>query len=246
MTAQPANLRGLSAGAVHIWHIDLLPAGERIPDCRNFLADEDLQRAERFHFDRDRRRFVAAHAAMRNILAQYLGVSAREILFHAAEKGKPQLGSSLSRSGLRFNLSHSHDRALLALARDSEIGVDIEFIKPQSAGEEIANRFFSSREAAVLGSLPPASRVPAFFHCWTRKEAYIKAIGGGLSVPLDSFDVAFGPGESARLLRVDGAPEELSRWSMYDVPVRQGYAAAVVVEGQQHRLEQREWDWNSF
>src|SRR5215472_3418387 len=242
MTAQPAKIRRLVRGAVHIWQIDLLSAWERIQDCHQFLADDEVQRAERFHFERDRRRFVAAHAAMRNILARYLGVPARELLFHVAEKGKPQLGSRLSRSGLRFNLSHSRDRALLAVTLDSEIGVDIEFINPEAAGEEIANRFFSSREAGVLRSLRPEDRVHAFFDCWTRKEAYIKAIGKGLSVQLDSFDVAFGPGESARLLRVEGAPEELSRWSMYAVAVPQGYAAAVVVGGKQHRLEQHELD----
>jgi 4'-phosphopantetheinyl transferase len=158
------------------------------------------------------------------------------------ENGKPELSGALKQFGINFNLSHSSEIALLAVAQGLKVGIDIELINPEFATQDIAERFFSVIEAGTLRALPRGERTQACFSCWTRKDAYIKALGEGLSVPLDSFEVAFTPCVPAALLHVTVDPREVSHWSMYDVEVAEGYKAALVVEGQGHRLRQLYWE----
>jgi 4'-phosphopantetheinyl transferase len=230
----------LEADEVQIWQIHLIAREGELRSYRELLALDEKERADRFYFERDRTRFTVARAVMRRILSSYLDVRPHELSFTYGDKGKPGLAREAAQSGIRFNLSHSGEFGLLAVAHEHCLGVDIERIDPEFGTDEIATRFFSPREVNTLLAVTPEQRAGAFFSCWTRKEAFIKAVGEGLSLPLDSFDVAFGPGVPAALLRAQGA--DVSRWRMYDIVAPQGYAAALVVEGQSHTVRYLSWD----
>jgi 4'-phosphopantetheinyl transferase len=232
----------LTVGVVHIWQIPLSIQANRIRDCRNVLSQDENQRADRFYFDRDRNRFIAARSAIRRILSMYVGVAPGNLVFCYGLKGKPELSPPHAGLDVKFSLSHSRDIGLLAVARAQSVGVDIEFVDYDFASDEVASRFFSVKEVDTWRNLSSSQKAGAFFSCWTRKEAYIKALGEGLSLPLDSFDVAFGPGVEAALLRVAFLPHESARWSMYNLEAPAGYAAALVIEGQGHRLLRRRWE----
>ncbi len=227
---------------VDIWRINLAGQSDRIQQCGCLLSPDEVQRAGRFCFERDRSRFTVARGVMREILSGYVGLAATDLRFSCGLKGKPGLAGGLEQFGVRFNLSHSSELALLAVTQGLAVGVDIERIKADVATDDIAERFFSATEVQTLKSLPACQRSEAFFSCWTRKEAYIKARGEGLSVPLDSFAVAFAPGGPPALLHAEVDPTEVEHWSMYNIKTSEGYKAALVVEGKDHRLEQMEWD----
>lgn len=233
----------LASKDVDVWRIHLSVPHDVMRLCHNLLSQDEVQRAERFHFELDRRRFIVARGAMRQILGRYVNVAPQDLVFSYGAKGKPGVSPEFNEQGFQFNLSHSRELALLAVARGFGVGIDIEFVNHEFAGEEIAERFFSTKEVGVLRAIPPSERANAFFCCWTRKEAYIKALGEGLSVPLNSFDVAFGPGVSAALLQARVLPGQESRWSMYDMPVGREYTSALVAEGKNHRL--RQWEWKA-
>jgi 4'-phosphopantetheinyl transferase len=193
----------------------------------------------RFRFDRDRRRFIVARAVLRCILADYLRVPPAAVRFSYGKRGKPALPEPWA-DRFHFNLSHSGELALIGVTGEGRIGVDIEEFRPVAEEDRIAERFFSPREHATLVSLPKEQQQAAFFNCWTRKEAYIKALGDGLSCPLDRFDVTLGPDEPPRLVGILDEPEQVGRWTLYAPPLPVAdYAAAVIVEG--HPREARQW-----
>jgi 4'-phosphopantetheinyl transferase len=223
-TAPPVS-PSLATGAVHVWRIALDQKDDRLERFRGTLEPHELERAGRFHFERHRRHFVVARGFLRSVVARYLQTQPEELRFSYGAFGKPALEAD---HALHFNLSHSNEMALLAVTLDAEIGVDVEHVRADFASEEIARRFFSRAEVDVFNALPPEERVAAFFRCWTRKEAYIKAIGKGLSQALDAFDVTLAPGIAPALLRAED--DDASRWWLTDIDVGEGYAGALMVE----------------
>jgi 4'-phosphopantetheinyl transferase len=222
--AIPSRLRAC-VGGVDVWAFDVFSrAGASGPEA--ILSFEERARADRFHFDRDRNRFVQARGALRTLLGAYLNVRPADVVLEYGAHGKPMLGPGYP-SPLKFNVSHSGDRALIAIGHDVEVGIDIEAIRPMKGTDEMAARFFSPQETAELRRLPPAS----FFTCWTRKEAYLKARGDGLRHKLGGFSVSISPG--VRPMIIDHIDErEGARWSVHDVPSPGSYAAALVTGGE--------------
>jgi 4'-phosphopantetheinyl transferase len=224
----------LPAAEVHLWQA---PLNDHFADSlKHLLSTDEIARAERFHFARDRNHFVAARGLLRVLLSTYLGINSEQLQFAYADKGKPSLEET-QRGAINFNLAHSHGMAIYAFAHQRAVGVDLEYVREELAGEKIAERFFSRREVEMLKKVPAELRKQAFFNCWTRKEAYIKARGDGLSMPLDQFDVSLGPGDPAALLRNHMEPAETTRWTMRSIPAPSGYVAALVVEGHDWRLQ---------
>lgn len=229
MWSHPPSSLSLSSGEVHVWRHRLEQPQELHESYLRTLAEDERTRASRFHFDKHRRHFVAGRGFLRALLARYLDTTPEEVRFAYGPYGKPVLDGAHRESSLRFNASHSGDWAVYAFVQNHEVGVDVEHIKPDFETEGIAERFFSALEVQTLHALAEEEKPAAFFRCWTRKEAYIKAIGSGLSHPLDSFDVTLAPGEPAALARAEG-------WSLFDLEFAPDYAAALAVEGSGHRL----------
>jgi 4'-phosphopantetheinyl transferase len=210
---------------------------EIIERLRQLLSADEQARADRFHFDINRHHFIVARGRLRELLSHYLATSPAQIEFGYTSYGKPQLVSALPSGGdLQFNLAHSGGLALYAFTLVGEIGVDLEHIRPEFTGDEIARRFFSVAEVACLDQLPAAARHEAFFNCWTRKEAFIKAKGMGLSLALDQFDVTLTPGDPAALLGTKWDQHEAAQWSLQAIEIDEGYAAAVAVAGHDWQL----------
>ena len=239
----PPKTLTLGNDEVHVWRASLnLPASYIFP-LQQTLAPDECARAERFHFQRDRDRFIVARGGLRDILSRYLNTKSDQLRFCYNSHGKPALARKANHGELGFNLAHSHELALYAITRGREVGIDLERIRSNLVDEQIAERFFSPREVVVLRGLPMYQQREAFFNCWTRKEAYVKAKGQGLSIPLDQFDVSLAPGEPAALLSTQWHPQEASRWSLQKLNPGCGYVAALAVEGHDWQVEC--WQWSA-
>jgi 4'-phosphopantetheinyl transferase len=229
----------IDTGDVHVWR-GSLEEEERARELKPLLSPDEIERANRFRFPEHRRRFVVARGTLRQLLSRYLGVEAREVTFAYSEEGKPSLHPRHA-SDLFFNVSHSEDVAAFSFTVAREIGVDVEMIRHDVDVDEIPRRFFSSAEQEGLAGLHGAEKYQGFFNCWTRKEAYVKAVGSGLSLPLRDFDVSLLPGEPARLLATRPDPEVAQRWQMASLDFGQSCAAAVVVEGAIAHIQARDF-----
>jgi 4'-phosphopantetheinyl transferase len=228
----PAAPVELSEREVHIWQAGLDRSPSQTDSYLLTLSTDERARADRFYFRKDRESFIVARGVLRSILGRYLNRTPESLHFHYSSHGKPELEFDSGGDSIRFNLSHSHRMALYAIACDQELGIDIEHIRDGPHAEHIAEQFFSPNEVRVLRALPSAQQRYAFFLCWTRKEAYIKGRGEGLSLPLDQFDVSLTPGEPAKLLSTRPDPLEAERWLLQDLTLEQaGYAAAVAIAG---------------
>src|SRR4051812_48546484 len=232
----------IAAGEVHVWRASLAASPGELAGFEAILSADERTRAARFRFDVHRHRFIAGRGIQRQLLARYLDADPATLRYRLAEHGKPALDGPHAAANLRFNVSNSDDGLLIALALGRELGVDLEAVHPVVDRDAVARRFFSAPENEVYDTVPDDARDLAFFTCWTRKEAYIKAVGEGLSMPLDRFDVTLRPGEPAHLLRTRGNPDEAARWTLRELHPGPGWLAALAVEGGGWSL--RLFDWN--
>jgi 4'-phosphopantetheinyl transferase len=219
----------LLTSTIHVWTIPLCIAENLFSTLRRVLSDDELERAARFHFEEDARRFIVARGSVRSILGAYTQSKAEDLLFFYSAQGKPTLHRPVS--DIRFNVSHSRDLALLAIARGRDLGVDVEWKKEDIEVEKLVERFFSIQESRSLLSQAPEKKIAAFFRGWTCKEAFLKAQGMGLSRSLNSFDVDMNVGQPARLLATRPDATEADRWFLRELEVAEQYAAAVAVAG---------------
>jgi len=210
---------------VHLWAVRFEASGEHFERCRQWLEPSERERASRFHFERHARAYILGRGALRALIGAYLHLPPEAIRFRYGEKGKPAL--DLPAGALEFNFSNSGPFGLYAFTPGCELGVDVEELRPVPEIEDIAARFFAREEIADLMSLPDFERPAAFFRCWTRKEAYIKAVGDGLSVPLDSFRVTLLPGEPARMTHLNGSEASARAWTLDDVSPTKEHAGAL-------------------
>lgn len=218
------------AEEVHLWWVDLNASESELAVARGLLDPEEIQRAERFRFERHRRRFIMRRAQLRRLLGHYLQRDASTLRFELGERGKPRLAADQMAglpSTLEFNLSDSADVAVVGVQLDQELGVDVEVVREMKDALAISKHFFAESEQRTLAAQPSAEVDRTFFRCWTRKEAYIKAIGKGLALPLDSFMVSMAPDEAPSFLGFVGHPGEESQWSLAHLEPRPGVFVAV-------------------
>jgi 4'-phosphopantetheinyl transferase len=225
---------------VHVWRMSLEAPQGRLSSLARVLSREERERADRLVAEVDRARFIAGHARLRAILARYLDIVPSAIRFETTSFGKPRLLANDSAGEIRFNFSHSDELALCAVTRAREVGVDVERMEPSESLAEIAGRYFSPREVAALASLPPEQQCDAFYMCWSRKEAYVKARGRGLSIALDSFDVSLAPGDQDALL-ADREEQGAPAWRVCDLSPAPGFAGALAVEGSCAAISRYRW-----
>jgi 4'-phosphopantetheinyl transferase len=215
---------------VHIWRIALTRSMGSLQELQSLLTVQELDRADRFRFTKDRQRFIMVRSLLRVILSRYLDLNPGQLQFVYNQYGKPALAPALVTRGLSFNLSHAHELALVAVAWDRQLGIDLEYIRPIPEIEQITARILSPQEKEIFRGTPAIEKLQVFFHYWTCKEAYIKARGEGLSLPLDQFQVGPILDEGHPLLSVNGDPKEALRWSIRKLIPAPGYVAALVVE----------------
>ena len=232
-------MSALPSDEVHVWRCALDStdvAGSRLEAT---LEPHERERADRFRFCRDRRRYVTARAALREILGNYLDTPPDALRFAYGPRGKPRLEPESPGEEIRFNLAHSDGLAVYAFTRGRAVGIDVERVRPDVAGEGIERRFFSAAEAEAVTGAPEESRAEAFFGCWTSKEAYVKARGDGLALALDAFTMSTRASEKLRLLSA-GQAGETERWVFERFTPAAGFVGALAVEGDGWRARYRE------
>ena len=225
---------------VHVWQVDLVAWDKAADSLLGLLSAEEQERAVRFKFPGPRNQYVISRALLRRALGRYLKIEAREVRFRTATNGKPELTAD---SDVRFNLSHTQGATVFAVTHKRHVGVDVERIRTDTNAMELAERFFSGPEVQWLRSQPASELMASFFSCWTAKEAYIKAQGEGLSMPLSSFGVVAVPGGASCKLQLEvyDNPEESKRWSMWRLDIGPDLRAALAVDGESCRVRVGKW-----
>jgi len=232
----------LEPDEVHVWRVFLDWPQAMLHQALSILSPEEKKRAERFVLDLHRSQFIVSHAALRHILSRYINQPAAVINFTQGTHGKPYL----LQPDVQFNMSDSKQLALYAITKNREVGIDIEWMRPDIDRMGIAKRFFALQEQQQLRALPQAQQLTGFYQCWARKEAYIKVIGQGLSFPLANFSVSLQPDGFNNLLSVNDDTEEVKRWSLGSIAVAEGYAAALAVEGEISKIHYFDWMARAF
>jgi 4'-phosphopantetheinyl transferase len=229
----------INENEVHIWRSSISVPVDELQSLKNILAKDEMVRASRFVFEMDCRRYIVARALLRKILCLYLPIEADEMIFNYNDYGKPFLPEAINIYNINFNLSHSGSIIVYAIAKGREIGIDVERIREMEACDDIIDRYFSFQEKNLFQLISPQLQQRSFFTCWTRKEAYVKALGHGLANSFDQFSVSLNPGESPVLLKGDTV--DASRWSIKEVISNSAYVAAVAVKGE--NLHYRYYDY---
>ncbi len=233
----------LESDEAHVWRVWLDVADAHLLHFRRRLSEAERERGDRYRLPEPRRQYTVMRAALRSILSRYLGVDPAHLSFATGPDGKPELAAP-HRGSVQFNVSHSHGLGLCAVAR-CRVGVDVEHVGRRTQNlAEIVKRFFSPAEQAEFLELPVGERRQGFFNGWTRKEAFIKAIGKGLFAALDSFDVSLKPGEPPRITAVRDPTGRAARWSLFSLEPGDGYTGALVVDAQVVRVSR--WRWEGF
>lgn len=230
----PDNFQPIQKNEVHIWRFSLEPGDEVFAISEKSLTTAELKQADKFLSEKRRKQYIAARGQLKILLGRYLRTSPKSLEFSLNQYGKPYLPNSLP--ALYFNISHSHKLALAGFSSDLEIGVDVEYKRPDWSGLHIAERFFAEEEVRELNNLPMQYQHQAFFECWSRKEAYIKARGTGLATPLRKFTVSINPERPAKLLSTIHEPKAVDQWSLKNILVHHDYSAAAVANAKNWQI----------
>ncbi|WP_447969013.1 4'-phosphopantetheinyl transferase family protein [Nitrospira sp. M1] len=238
----PKQSMTLPPHVVHIWKVGLTPQEHQLPELQRLLSTDEIERAQRLKFQEHRHAFIAARSALRLIISRYLQVEASSLVFSHGPQGKPFLKQPAQDPPLFFNLSHTQHFALYAFALNQEVGIDLEYAHRTLSYQSLIERICSEQEKAIISAMSQSEQKQSFLTCWTRKEAYVKATGKGLSFPLQDITVSLPPVPTA-LLKVSGHDEEPSRWTMHEIQVDRDHVAALVVAGQNWKPAFWEWSW---
>lgn len=229
----------LDTNEVHVWHYNIEHSDNLQTELYAILSDAEQQKANEYHHENAKKEYIAAHGILRKILGEYIQVAAKNIDITIGAHGKPLLTAPFNE--IKFNLSHSNNHILVAVAKNREVGIDLENTLRKTNALKLAQRFFTERETQILSSLSDNQSRKAFFRAWCRKEAILKAMGTGISYGLDRFEVSLLPDESAKIINVLD-DEQRGKWTINDLPKIEHFASAVVVEGKGWELSC--WNWN--
>lgn len=214
----------LSDSKIDVWSVNINNYTNKLFDYWELLSSSEKEKADRFRFEKDKNCYVIARGLLRILLSRYLNIKSQKINFRYAEKGKPYLEHP---SNIKFNLSHSKNYIVLAFTKNIELGIDVEYAKNNLEILQVAESFFSKQEIKALKSVQSIYRLSAFYNCWTRKEAFIKATGDGLSFPLNQFTVSLESSESAELIETLWDNKEKDLWSLETFTPQKDYIGAV-------------------
>jgi len=242
---EPSEVLAPGPVEIHVWKINLAAPAD-VARLELFLSAEEREQAARFHFVADQRRFIIRRAVRRQLLAVCLEKKPEAVHIRFSSHGKPAIAGQEGVAGLRFSCSHSADLGLVALARGIELGVDLEQHRQLADAEGLAGTYFSDAEIRELAALPESLKAAGFYNCWTRKEAFVKAIGLGLAFPLNRFSVSLAPGRPAALLDVAEEYGPATKWTMFLMEPRPDYSAALVFEGKAAPVKFFQWNSPKF